>query len=90
MANEYIRTLQREGAPRGIVAFTAVPVQLAFATLAKVEVDGPGSKISRAEVFLLIRQVNSALDRGRPAVRLPDEPPRSRLAELTSMLFGRP
>ncbi len=90
-ANEYIRALQRENAPRGVVAFTAVPIQLAFATLSAIEANGPGSKISRAEVFLLIRRVNNALDHGRPAVRLPDEPPRrSRLAELTSMIFGRP
>jgi farnesyl-diphosphate farnesyltransferase len=90
-ANEYVRALQRENAPRGVVAFTAVPVQLAFATLAAIEANGAGSKISRAEVFLLIRQVNNALDHERPAVRLPEERPRrSRLAELTSMIFGRP
>lgn len=89
-ASEYIRALERENAPRGIIEFTAVPVQLAYATLRAIEVRGPGSKISRAEVFLLIRQVRAALDGKRSAVHLGDEPRRSRLAELTSMIFGRP
>jgi len=89
-ASEYIDALQREEAPRGIIAFTAVPVQLAWASLAKIEKDGPGSKISRAEVFLLIRQVERAVERGeRPVTVAGEVPPRSVVASLASLIFGR-
>ncbi len=88
-ASEYILALQREHAPRGIIAFTAVPVQLAWASLAKIEKNGPGSKISRAEVFLLIRQVESAADKGEPPVRNPGEHQHSVAGALSSLLFGR-
>jgi len=88
-ASEYIAALQRENAPRGIVAFTAVPVQLAWATLAKIEKDGPGSKIGRAEVFLLIRQVEKAVERGELPVHIPGTPERSVVSSLASLIFGR-
>jgi len=69
-AAAYILTLQRAGAPRGIVEFTALPAELAQATLDKVESSGPGSKISRLEVLTIKQRLTRALDRGEPAVRI--------------------
>ena len=67
-AREYTLALQGAGAPRGIVAFCALPAELAWATLAKVEKNGPGSKISRLEVFAIRERLDRALKRNRPAV----------------------
>jgi farnesyl-diphosphate farnesyltransferase len=63
-----IGALQSARAPRGLVEFTALPVLLARASLDRIEKSGPGSKISRPEVFLLTQQLKRALDRGQPAV----------------------
>ncbi|HSS45203.1 MAG TPA: squalene/phytoene synthase family protein, partial [Thermoanaerobaculia bacterium] len=68
-AAEYILALQRAGAPRGIVEFTALPAELAGATLDKVEARGPGSKISRLEVLTIKQRLGRALDRNEPAVQ---------------------
>ena len=68
IAGDYIRELQGAGAPRGLVEFTALPVQLAWAALERVEKHGPGSKVSRPEVFLITQRLKRALDRGEPAV----------------------
>lgn len=68
VAADYTVTLQRAGAPRGVVAFCALPVRLAYAALACVEERGPGSKISREQVYALVDQMNSALDADEPAV----------------------
>ena len=67
-AAEYSRLLQRVGAPRGVTAFTASPVALARAALARVEERGPGAKLTRAEVFTLHAQVQAALVAGRPVL----------------------
>jgi farnesyl-diphosphate farnesyltransferase len=67
VAGEYIRALQSSGAPRGLVEFTALPVQLAWAALERVERHGPGSKVSRPEVFLITQRLKKALDRNEPA-----------------------
>jgi farnesyl-diphosphate farnesyltransferase len=67
-AAEYVHLLQRQGARRGLVAFTALPVELAFATLHRVETAGPGAKLTRPEVYALLKGVHRALDRGEPAV----------------------
>jgi len=67
VAGEYIRALQSVGAPRGIIEFTALPVQLAWAALERVEKHGPGSKVSRPEVFLITQRLKRALDRNEPA-----------------------
>ena len=69
VAAEYTLALQRAGAPRGIVAFCALPAELAWATLEKVEERGPGAKISRLEVFAIKRRVDSALERNEPPVQ---------------------
>jgi farnesyl-diphosphate farnesyltransferase len=68
VAREYTLALQRAGAPRGVVEFCALPAELARATLEKVEARGPGSKVSRLEVFAIKQRVDRALDRGEPAV----------------------
>ncbi|HVT58833.1 MAG TPA: squalene/phytoene synthase family protein [Thermoanaerobaculia bacterium] len=65
-AVEYVLILQRHGAERGLVAFTALPVHLAHATLDKVESSGPGAKLTRPEVYAVVQRVNRALDQGAP------------------------
>jgi hypothetical protein len=39
-------------------------VKLAWATLDRIEQKGPGAKVSRPEVFFLVRRVRQALDAG--------------------------
>jgi len=70
-ATEYTLAIQEAGGPDGLVLFTGLPVELAWATLAKVERDGPGAKISRPEVFAIHTRIRKAVRRGRPAVRPP-------------------
>ena len=70
VAGEYTLALQRAAAPRGLVEFCALPVELAWATLRKVEERGPGSKVSRLELFAIHRRLDRALDRGDPAVAI--------------------
>lgn len=67
-AREYVLALQEAGAERGLVAFNALPVELAHATLDRVETAGPGSKLTRKEVYAIVQHMNSALDRNEPAV----------------------
>ncbi len=67
-AGSYSRDLQQAGAPRGYVAFTALPVLLARATLDRVERDGPGAKVTRPEVAAIAGALERALDQGGPAV----------------------
>ena len=74
VAREYTLALQRAGAPRGLVEFCALPAELAWATLERVETRGPGSKVSRLEVFAIKQRVDRALDRGEPAVGAHAEP----------------
>jgi len=67
-AAAYTLCLQRHGASRGLVAFNALPLALARATLAEVEARGPGSKVSRATVAAALAAIERALDAGEPAV----------------------
>lgn len=67
-AREYVLILQRAGAERGIVEFNALPVLLAFATLTKVEREGPGSKVTRPEVYAILETMHGALDRAEPVI----------------------
>jgi farnesyl-diphosphate farnesyltransferase len=67
-AGRYVRRLQAAGAPRGMIAFTALPVLLAWRTLECVEERGPGAKLTRDEVAAVTRSLDRALDRDRPAV----------------------
>lgn len=68
-ATEYTLALQSGGAPHGIVAFAALPVALAQATLDRLERSSPGAKIGRPEVFRITRQVNRSVARGEPPLR---------------------
>ena len=68
IAGDYILALQKVSAPRGLVEFTALPVRLAWAALERVEKRGPGSKVSRPEVFLIVQKLKRALDRNEPAI----------------------
>ena len=68
VAARYIGALQAASAPRGLVEFTALPVLLARASLDRIEAKGPGSKVSRPEVFFLAQKLKRALDRDEPAV----------------------
>jgi farnesyl-diphosphate farnesyltransferase len=67
-AREYVLALQSAGAERGLVAFNALPVRLASASLDRVEQAGPGSKLTRPEVYAIVQRLNRALDHGEPAV----------------------
>lgn len=67
-ASEYVLALQGAGAERGLVAFNALPVRLAHATLDRVEQAGPGSKLTRPEVYAIVQKMNRALDHDEPAV----------------------
>jgi farnesyl-diphosphate farnesyltransferase len=71
-ASQYVLALQQARAPRGIVGFTALPVELAWETLDRVEKHGPGSKVPRPRVALIVSRLNRDLDRNRPAVRARD------------------
>jgi farnesyl-diphosphate farnesyltransferase len=66
-AREYVLALQEAGAERGLVAFNALPVRLAHATLDRVEQAGPGSKLTRPEVYAIVQGMNHALDNDQPA-----------------------
>lgn len=68
VAARYVLALQRTGAPRGIVGFTALPVRLARATLDLIAQSGPGTKLSRSEVLHIVDSLNHALDQGLAAV----------------------
>jgi farnesyl-diphosphate farnesyltransferase len=67
-ARLYVGALQAAGAGRGIVAFCALPVRLAIATLSLVEREGPGAKVPRAEVAAIVGALEQALERGDSAV----------------------
>ena len=72
-AAEYVAVLQRglgAGVERGLVAFCALPVRLAWSTLDRVERAGAGAKLSRPEVLRIVAELERALDEGDPAVPL--------------------
>ncbi|HKB71883.1 MAG TPA: squalene/phytoene synthase family protein [Thermoanaerobaculia bacterium] len=68
-ASEYVLALQRAGAPEGLVGFTALPVELAWETLDRVEKHGPGTKVPRTQVYRIVARLKRNLERGRPAAR---------------------
>lgn len=63
-AQEYIDFLTDAAAAHELVAFCDLPVRLAWATLERIEADGPGSKITRAQVTQIVADV---MANGRPA-----------------------
>ncbi len=56
-ADAYVQALRKAQAPPGLVAFTELPLLLAWRTLETVEQFGPGSKVPRREVQRLLAQV---------------------------------
>lgn len=66
VAEEYVELMRRDGTPSGHLAFTALPVRLAWDTLHAVEQDGAGAKVSRAAVAGHLQAVRSALASGGP------------------------
>ncbi|MGB5159522.1 MAG: squalene/phytoene synthase family protein [Thermoanaerobaculia bacterium] len=70
-ATDYTLAIQQAGGPDGLVLFTGLPVALAWATLDKVEKDGPGAKIGRVEVLAIHSRLKGAVAAGRPAIRVP-------------------
>lgn len=71
-ARQYVAALERRAAPEGLIAFNALPVLLAQASLDRVEERGPSAKLTRPEVFDVVEKMNAALSEGRPTI------PRSR------------
>jgi farnesyl-diphosphate farnesyltransferase len=67
-AVDYVRRLQEGGASPGLLAFTALPVDLAWRTLERVEREGPGAKLTRDEVAVLVAELERRLTAGEPAV----------------------
>lgn len=63
-ARRYTSVLAKNWASRGTIAFHALPVRLATATLAAVKRDGPGAKIPRELVTAEMAAMNRDLDRG--------------------------
>ncbi len=68
VAGKYVLAIQQTAAPRGLVAFNALPVRLAWATLDRVEKQGPGAKLARGEVLRIVTMLEQALDSNQPAV----------------------
>ncbi len=69
-AAEYILLLQGSKTERGLIAFNALPVLLAFAALERVETAGPGSKVTREQLYGIMEQLERDLDADRPVVSL--------------------
>jgi farnesyl-diphosphate farnesyltransferase len=69
-AAEYVLEVQRQGAPDGVVAFTALPVELARASLDRVQAAGAGAKLTRPEVLAIQERVQRSISEGRPALPL--------------------
>lgn len=78
VAQEYVELMRREGTPGGHLAFTTLPVRLAWTTLRAVEKHGAGAKVSRIAVARHLRAVRSAVKKGGP---LFEQQPRTRVAE---------
>lgn len=65
-ANEYVKALQRGGAPKGYLGFTGISLLLAYKSLDTLEEKGPGAKVSRLEVARLLGVLQGELAAGRP------------------------
>jgi len=60
-AIEYAEALQRGHADDGTLEFALLPIALAQATLVKLKAEGPGAKISRADVVRIGERVGMAV-----------------------------
>jgi farnesyl-diphosphate farnesyltransferase len=56
-AEKYVAALRAMGADPGYVAFTLLPLRLAYGTLERVEMIGAGAKLSRSEVSWHLEEV---------------------------------
>lgn len=56
-AEHYVQALKQADAPPGYIAFTEIPLRLAWRTLECVELDGPGSKVPREEVMSIMAEL---------------------------------
>jgi farnesyl-diphosphate farnesyltransferase len=68
-ATEYTLALQSAAAPHGIVAFAALPVALAQATLDRLQSSRVATKITRPQVYRITRKVRRAVERGLPPLQ---------------------
>lgn len=68
-ATEYTLAAQNANGPNGIVAFAALPVALARATLDRLATSS-ATKITRPQVFRITRHVRRAVERGRPPLEV--------------------
>lgn len=66
VAQEYVEWMRQDGTPPGHLAFTALPVRLAWDTLRAVEREGAGAKVSRAAVAGHVVAVRAAIEAGGP------------------------
>jgi farnesyl-diphosphate farnesyltransferase len=66
VAAGYTDVLRVAGAPRGLVAFNALIMRLAVASLDVLRSHGLGSKLTRLQVASIIAQVAHGLDSGQP------------------------
>ncbi|HVS62892.1 MAG TPA: squalene/phytoene synthase family protein [Thermoanaerobaculia bacterium] len=57
VAQAYTEAIRSVGGSAGIVAFTTLPVRLAWAALEEVERRGPGAKVGRVEVMRIFDEV---------------------------------
>jgi hypothetical protein len=64
VAEDYVRCLDSERAPKGLLAFCALPILLAWSALTAVERHGPGAKVARDDVGRLVARLDSALEQG--------------------------
>jgi farnesyl-diphosphate farnesyltransferase len=67
-ATEYTLALQAFGSEVGLVTFNALLVRLATGTLAAIRDKQPGNKLTRLQVFAVIAEVVTQLERGDPAL----------------------
>jgi farnesyl-diphosphate farnesyltransferase len=58
IAQEYTEAIRSVGGSPGIVAFTTLPVRLAWAALEEVEHRGPGAKVGRDVVMRIFGEVS--------------------------------
>lgn len=71
-ATEYTLAIQEAGGPDGLVLFTGLPVELAWATLEVVQERGPGAKLTRPQVYAIHQRLKKAVRKGKPAVTPPE------------------
>ncbi len=64
VAREYVKNMQRAGAPGGVMGFLVLPLVLAWATLERIEERGPGAKVGRLEVLAMLARVRARSKEG--------------------------